>query len=152
MLAAELLLVPGEIIPPTVTGLRRWLADIEASGILQVTEGARKVADLFLHPPEEAEWRPVLRGVSRLAFATLPRSIRDMYGFDVGRAKRTAVQASLAATKALRPLLPPKYRYIAPYAEWRLLQRGKAPRSQAADVRRSVGIRLDGTRSIPGEG
>ncbi len=152
MLVAELLLVPREQIPPTVSELRRWLAGVEASGILRATDGARKVAELFLDPPEEAEWRPVLRGVSRLAFATLPPSIRDMYGFEVGHVKRTAVRGTLAVTKALRPLLPPRYRYIAPYAEWRLRKRGKEPPSQVDEVRRSAGIRLDRTRSIPGRG
>jgi uncharacterized protein (DUF2236 family) len=151
MLAAELLLVPRETIPPTVPELRRWIADVEASGILRVGDGARKVADLFLEPPQEAEWRPVLRGVSRLAFATLPPSIRDLYGFRLGPLKRSAVRASLAATKAVRPYLPPRIRYIAPYAEWRLRRSGEAP-SQVAELRRSVGIRLDRTRSIPGEG
>ena len=150
MLAAELLLVPREIIPPTVPELRRWLDGVERSGILQVTEGARRVADLFLEPPEEAEWRPILKGVARLAFATLPKAVREMYGFDVGPLKERAARGTLTATRYLRPLLPPKYRYIAPYAEWRLRQRGKPVPSDVEEVRRSVGIRLDRTKSIQG--
>ena len=67
MLAAELCLVPRAMIPPTWQALRAWLADFEDRGELQVTDGARRVLDLFFDPPEEAEWRPVLRGVSRLA-------------------------------------------------------------------------------------
>jgi uncharacterized protein (DUF2236 family) len=152
MLAAEMLLVPRGIIPPTVPALRAWLADVEDSGVLQVTDGARTVADLFLHPPQEAEWRPVLRGVSRLAFATLPPVLREMYGFDVGPLKQGATRATLAATKVLRPLLPPRYRYITPYAEWRQRRRGKEPSGEVAEVRRSVGIRLDRTKSIRGQG
>ena len=107
MLAAELLLVPREIIPPSVPELRRWLDGVERSGILQVTEGARRVADLFLEPPEEAEWRPILKGVARLAFATLPKDVRAMYGFDVGPLKERAARGTLTATRYLRPLLPP---------------------------------------------
>ena len=53
-----------------------------------MTDGARRVLDLFLDPPEEAEWRPVLRGVSRLAYGTLPPRIREMYGLPFGPAKR----------------------------------------------------------------
>ena len=150
MLAAELLLVPREIIPPTVPALRAWLADIEDSGILQVTAGARRVAQLFLEPPEEAEWRPILKGVARLSFATLPAGIRDRYGFDVGPVKERAARTTLAATRFLRPLLPAKYRYIAPYAEWRLRQQGREVPSDVEEVRRSVGIRLDRTKSIQG--
>ena len=60
------------MIPPTVPGAARVARGRRGRGELQVTDGARRVLDLFLHPPEEAEWRPILRGVSRLAFATLP--------------------------------------------------------------------------------
>ncbi len=80
MLAAELCLVPRELIPPTVPALRAWLADFEDRGELLVTDNARKVAELFLHPPAEAEWRPVLRGVSRSGLrhvaAAGPRDVR----------------------------------------------------------------------------
>ena len=80
MLAAELVKVPREIIPPTVPELRAWLAAFVTRGDVRVTEGARRVYDLFLHPPAEAEWRAILPGVSRLAFATLPAPVREMYG------------------------------------------------------------------------
>lgn len=150
MLAAELLLVPREIIPPTVPELHEWLAGFERRGDLRVTEGARRVAELFLEPPEEAEWRPILKRVARLAFATLPPGVREMYGFDVGPVKERAARATLVATRALRPLLPAKYRYIAPYAEWRSRQRGITTPSEVDGVRRSVGIRLDRTKSIRG--
>ena len=69
MLAAEMCLVPRDLIPPTVPALRAWMADVEDRGELLVTDNARRVAQLFLDPPREAEWRPVLAGVSRLAFA-----------------------------------------------------------------------------------
>ena len=141
MLAAELCLLPRDKIPPTVAELRAWLADVERSGILRVTEGARRVADLFAHPPREAEWRPVLAGVSRLAFATLPASIREGYGIPSSPRRRRSASATLAAIRRLRPLLPARYRYIAPYQEW--LQRSKGRRPDGVSrARRSAGIRL----------
>ena len=72
MLAAEMVGIPREIIPPTVPALRAYMADVIGRGDLQVTDSARKVAELFYDPPAEAEWRPILKGVSRLAFGTLP--------------------------------------------------------------------------------
>ena len=90
MLAAEMMLVPRDLIPPTVPALRAWLADFEDRGDLMVTEGARRVYELFLDPPEEAEWRPILRGVSRLAFGTLSPLLREMYGVPMSPAKRAA--------------------------------------------------------------
>jgi uncharacterized protein (DUF2236 family) len=143
MLAAEMVLIPREIIPPTVTAFRAWMRDVEDSGILQITESARRVADLFIHPPEEAEWRPVLKGVSRLAFATLPPVLRDQYGITLGPGRRAATAATFAATRAVRPFLPPRFRYLAPYNEWRLARRGIAVPGEVEEARRRVGIRLD---------
>ena len=143
MLAAELCLVPRSLIPPTVPELRSWLAGVAASGILQVTDEAKRVADLFLDPPREAEWRPVLAAVSRLAFGTLPAPLQRAYGFPTTRRRRAAVRAGLAAARVLRPVLPPKYRFIAPYNEWRLRSKGRpVSQSSVERSRRSVGIRL----------
>ncbi len=144
MLAAELCLVPRAMIPPTVPALRAWMADIEDSGILQVTEGARRVLGLFLDPPKEAEWRPALRGVARLAYGTLPPRLQEMYGLPFGPAKRAAMRVSLPLIKAARPLLPPKYRYIAPYNEWRMRQKGIEPPGEVERARKRSGIRLGG--------
>lgn len=150
MLAAEMVRVPRETIPKTVPELRAHLQDVYDSGALRVTDSARTVAELFTHPPREAEWRAILKGVSRLAFATLPPELRAMYGVRVGAPKRLAMRATFAATRALRPLLPPRYRYIAPYQEWRLRRRGKPVPGGIDEVRRSAGIRLDRTKSIRG--
>jgi uncharacterized protein (DUF2236 family) len=142
MLAAELCLVPRDLIPPTVPALRAWLADFEDRGELQVTDGARRVLDLFFEPPAEAEWRPVLRGVSRLAYGTLPPGVREMYGMPFGPVKRGAMRAGFPVIRAARPLLPPKFRFIAPYQDFLLRQRGIEPGDQIAKARREVGIRL----------
>jgi uncharacterized protein (DUF2236 family) len=142
MLAAELCLVPRDLIPSTVPALRAWLADVEDRGELLVTDNARKVADLFLNPPAEAEWRPVLAGVSRLAFATLSPLVREMYGFRLGPLRELAVDAAFAATRAARPFLPSKYRYLAPYDIWRRRQRGQDVPDDVERARRSLGIRL----------
>ena len=143
MLAAELVKIPREIVPPTVPALRAWMRGVEDSGILQVTDSARRVADLFIHPPADAEWRPVLRGVSRLAFATLPPILREQYGIRVGPGRRAAMAATFAATRALRPILPKKVRYIAPYQEWMRRERGQETGDEVAEARRRVGIRLE---------
>jgi uncharacterized protein (DUF2236 family) len=142
MLAAEMCLVPRDIIPPTVPALRAWLADVEDRGELLVTDNARRVAQLFLDPPEGAEWRPVLRGVSRLAFATLSPLVREMYGFPLGPVRQAGVDLALGATKLVRPVLPSKYRFLAPYNVWRRRQQGKPVPDDIERARRSLGIRL----------
>jgi uncharacterized protein (DUF2236 family) len=142
MLAAELCLVPRAIIPSTWRGLRAWLAGFEERGELQVTDGARRVLDLFIEPPGEAQWRPVLRGVSRLAYGTLPPGIREMYGLPFGPVKRAAMRATFPLIRAGRPLLPGKYRFIAPYTDFLSRQRGIDPGGDVAEARKRAGIRL----------
>jgi uncharacterized protein (DUF2236 family) len=148
-LAAELLLVPRDIIPPTVDDLRAYLRDVVASGDLLVTESARRVAMLFEDPPPEAEWRPVLGVVSKLGFGTLPPAVREQYGFELTPARRVAMRATFRALRALRPVLPARYRYIAPYQDWIARRRGREGRLTER-ARRSAGIRLDEARSIEG--
>jgi uncharacterized protein (DUF2236 family) len=143
MLAAELVKIPREIIPPTVPALRAYMNDVIERGDLRVTDAARSVADLFYDPPAEAEWRPVLKGVSRLAFATLPPRLRADFGIRLSRAKRAAMRATFAATRWGRPLLPPKIRFIAPYQDWRLRQRGIEPSALVAEARKRAGIHPD---------
>jgi uncharacterized protein (DUF2236 family) len=142
MLAAEMCLVPRDMIPPTVPALRAWMADVEDRGELLVTDNARRVAALFLDPPPEAEWRPVLAGVSRLAFATLSPRVRAMYGFELGPVRRAAVDVAFAATRLVRPFLPAKFRYLAPYQNWRRRERGEQVPDDVERARRSLGIRL----------
>ena len=143
MLAAQLVKIPREIIPATVPELRAYMRDVIQRGDLLVTDSARRVADLFFDPPPEAEWRPVLKGVSRLAFATLPPQLREDFGIRLGAGKKAAMRATFAATRLLRPLLPPKYRFIAPYQEWRLRQMGKEPPSEMQAALRRAGIGPD---------
>jgi len=148
-LAAQLLLVPRGIIPETIEELRAYLGGVVASGDLLVTDSARRVATLFADPPREAEWRPVLGVVSKLAFATLPPNVREQYGSPSTPFRRAAVHATFAALRTLRPLLPPRFRYIAPYQDWLARQRGRES-GLTERARRRAGIRLDGARSIEG--
>jgi uncharacterized protein (DUF2236 family) len=145
MLAAEMVGIPRDAIPPTVPELRAYLQRVYDSGIIRVGEAAERVAALFHDPPREAEWRPVLYGVSKLAFGTLPPELRGLYGVEDGPGRRAAMRATFAAIRAFRPLLPPRYRFIAPYQEWRTGRTGRV-----RETRRSAGIRPDEARSLRG--
>ena len=119
MLSAELVRIPRELVPPTVPALRAWIADRIDRGDLLVTDAARAVARLFEEPPRGAQWRPVLKGVSRLAFGTLPAELREAYGVSLGPLRRGAMAAAFAGMRLARPLLPPRFRFIEPYQAWR---------------------------------
>jgi uncharacterized protein (DUF2236 family) len=114
MVGAELLGLDRSRIPPTVGDLTRYIRDLVWSGTLVVTTETMRVADLIRHPPRDVPWRPVLRLVSRWAFATLPEPLRTQYGVRWNPAKQLPLRASLAALKTIRPLLPPVVREIFP--------------------------------------
>lgn len=143
MVAAELLRLPRADIPPTVQELERYVADTAGSDELLVTDAARSVADLFLDPPRDAQWRPVLRLVARLAFATLPSEIRDAYGVRVDGLRASASRAAFTAVRTARPLLPHRVRFIAPYQRWQARRRSQDDEERRAAFRRSLGIRLE---------
>jgi uncharacterized protein (DUF2236 family) len=104
-----------------------------------VTDAARSVAGLFLDPPPDAQWRPVLRVVARLAFGTLPAQVRAGYQLPHRAGERAVRRATFAVMRAGRPLLPAKFRYIAPYQSWRRRRRLDDPSD--ATLARSLGIR-----------
>jgi uncharacterized protein (DUF2236 family) len=142
MLAAELVRLPRSEIPPTVGELSSFVTDTARSGELLVTDAARRVAALFFDPPRGAQWRPILRLVARLAVATLPAEVSEEYGIRPGAGSRSGTRAAFAAMRALRPLLPPRFRFIAPYQRWKRGDAAGAGIDELVRFRRSLGIRL----------
>jgi uncharacterized protein (DUF2236 family) len=141
MVAADLVRLPRESIPPTVPELEAYIGDTVRSGDLLVSDAARRVARLFFDPPRDAQWRPVLRAVAHLGFGTLPPELRQGYGFPFGASKRAAMRGSFAAMRLLRPLLPARFRFIAPYQQWRRQRRGRGEADSGDAIRRSLRIR-----------
>jgi uncharacterized protein (DUF2236 family) len=124
-----------------VPELEAYVAETVRSDELVVTDAARSVAALFLEPPRDAQWRPVLRSVARLAFGTLPSELRQGYGLPRRTGEGAATWATFAGLRAVRPLLPPKLRFIEPYQRWRRRQRGLDDAAEADPASRSLGIR-----------
>jgi uncharacterized protein (DUF2236 family) len=114
MVAAELLGLPRERIPPSTAALRAYIADVVAGDTLMVTDAALSVAELFRSPPRDATWRPVLRAVSWWAFGSLPSPLRDRYGVRWGLPQQAAMRATLAGLRLGRPAIPRRFRWILP--------------------------------------
>jgi uncharacterized protein (DUF2236 family) len=115
MAGVELLRLPRERIPPTYEGLRSYMDDVVASGVLRTdTEGARKVAALIRTPPPGTPWRPVLRLLSAWGFGTLPPALRSGYGVRWNAAKEAWLRSSLRGLRMVRPFLPGPMREIMP--------------------------------------
>jgi uncharacterized protein (DUF2236 family) len=114
MAGAELLGLPRSKIPPTVPRLRRYIDDVVASGILQVTPDTLTVANLIRRPPKDVPWRPVLRQVARWAFGTIPDPLRRAYGVRWSWPDELQLRGSIGTLKLIRPLLPSQIREIFP--------------------------------------
>ena len=106
-----------------------------------MTDGARRVLDLFLDPPAEAEWRPVLRACLACLRHTAAGLARCT-ALPFGAVKRAAMRATFPLIRVVRPMLPAKYRFIAPYTDFLFRRRGVDPGGDVAEARKRAGIRL----------
>ena len=147
MLAAEMVRIPRSAIPPTVPALRAYLQAVYDSGILRVEEAAERVAALFRDPPREAEWRPVLAGVSRLAFGTLSPELGRSTGWSSPRSPggdaRGLRRDEMVPAAAPRPL--PVHRAV---PGWLLRRAGKPVPERVTRARRSIGLPVG--EGVPG--
>ena len=114
MLSVELLGLPRRRIPRTVGTLRRYIDRTIASGTVRVTDDSLAVARLIAEPPKGIPWRPVLRAVSRWAFATLPPELRRQYGVRWNPLRELELRSSLTALRLFRPIIPDRFRRIEP--------------------------------------
>jgi uncharacterized protein (DUF2236 family) len=114
MAGVELLRLPRERIPPTATGLRAYIDEVVASGTLRLTADAAKVAAVIREPPDGVPRRRLWRLVSFLAFHTLPPAVRDLYGVRHGPVHEAMLRALTWTQRHDRPLMPPRWRFIAP--------------------------------------
>ena len=114
MLAVEPLRLPRELIPPTAERLDAYIDGVIASGILRRTDDAMAVAALVRDPPDEVPRRWLWRLISFLAFHTLPPALRELYGVRHTLRHELALRAVCWTMRHDRPLLPPRWRFIAP--------------------------------------
>jgi uncharacterized protein (DUF2236 family) len=114
MVGAELLGLDRATIPPTVSGLRRYIDAVVAAGTLRVNPETKRVADLIRRPPPDVPWRPVLRFISKWAFGTLPLPLRDAYGVRWNLLRELGLRGSTTTLKLVRPFIPAYFREIFP--------------------------------------
>ena len=114
MLTVAPLGLPPERIPPTVAALDGYIQQVIDSGILRRTDGAEQVAALVRDPPRQVPRRRLWRLVSFLAFHTLPPELRALYGVRHRWWHELALRTVCALSRLDRPVMPPRWRFIAP--------------------------------------
>ena len=112
--------VPADDVPPTIGGLRDWMAAMISDGSVRVTPDAREIARTVLYPtrfPPRIAWD----AAHLVSLAMLPEPIRRGYGIRWSAARARGIDRIAAATRAVLPLVPGIIRY--------------APQARAADRR-----------------
>jgi uncharacterized protein (DUF2236 family) len=123
---AEMLGIPGRMLPSTIGELRSWMADRMADGTVHVTPHARRIAGTVLYP---------LRLVPRVAWdaahlislSTLPPSLRRQYGIGWSAAREAGIERIARISRGTLPVLPSVLRH--------------APQARSADRRVAQSVR-----------
>jgi len=103
-IAAELLGVPHEIIPASVAGLGRYIADVRPA--LRCTPAAAESMGYLLDPPGlDSGIAELWQDIRDAAIATLPDWAREMYGYPapapVTAKRRTEIRQALGVLDAV---------------------------------------------------
>jgi uncharacterized protein (DUF2236 family) len=114
MLTVEPLRLPRERIPATVEELEAYVDRVIASGILRRTDDAMVVAALVSDPPDGVPRRWLWKLISFLSLHTLPPAIRDLYAVRHHLGHELGLRAVCWVMRHDRPLMPPRWRFIAP--------------------------------------
>ena len=118
-----LLGVPEGWFPSNVVELDAYLATMQTSGRIVVTESARRLADVLLAPPGRSLVWPVLALGRLTTVGLLPDVVRRAYGFTWNARRERSLQLAAPVVQALRRRLPRRLR------EWPAARRADRERA-----------------------
>ena len=107
---AEMLGVPGYLLPATIVELRAWMADRVADGTVRVTPDARRIARTVLYP---LRWVPRVAwdAAHLISVSTLQPELRRQYGIRWSRSRERGVERMAGVMRRALPLAPPFLRH-----------------------------------------
>jgi uncharacterized protein (DUF2236 family) len=120
----SLLDIPDGRLPRREVELRDFLDAMLASGVIEVTETARRLSVEIIRPPVPRVLAPALWVAALPAVGLLPPAIRAAYGFAWDRRRDRALRGLAALVRGGLPLVPSPLRY------WEVARRAarRAPR------------------------
>ena len=135
--------IPAGDFPGSLADLRRWMAELIASGEVRVSPQGRHVGRFILEPGEWWLPPPAALLLRLVTLWLLPPSMREGFGYDWGPRRERLMRTLASASRAIVPRLPRVLRDL-PLARTanrrvrRLVasQRGVALQSHAAGQRR----------------
>jgi len=118
MIAAEMVLVNRNLIPKTHNDLKVWIINkSREKDYLLLTDVAKDVYEIIKTGPVPIHIKPIWPFIAFIAFNTLPKEFKEIYGIKETKVKNILLTFNLTLLKVTRPLLPPFFRLIAP-ARW----------------------------------
>jgi uncharacterized protein (DUF2236 family) len=120
--AAELLLLPRDIVPATYQDMTVYVDDMIGCGRLRMSDVAQEVADLIIHRVVPARIKPIWHFVAFASVGTLDPRLRELYGFRWTSTQQRWLDMNLAMLRRSLPIIPNRFRTILParWAEWRV--------------------------------
>jgi uncharacterized protein (DUF2236 family) len=128
---AELLGVPVEIMPASLAEMRAGMERMIATGEIQVTPTARRIAHAVLYPSRFPP-RFVWEAAHLISISTLPPSLRRQYGLGWNAARERGVERLATVSRAVLPVIPSLLRHV-PHARSAERRVNVAMAAQAAD-------------------
>lgn len=131
--AAELILLPAEEVPATITELEEYVAKMVASDRMMFTDVSADIADIISSGPVPRGVKWMWGFISFASFGTLPEPLKSLYGVKWGPWRQRWLDVNLRFLGLIRPLLPHRVRLIGPAreAERRI---GGTPGAPAAEL------------------
>ena len=116
-LMGKLFGLPYKHTPKDIDAFEAYVADMLASGDLQVGPKARDLAiDIVMRPPVPLKFRPALEAANQVTIGLLPADLRRQYGFRWDPVRGLAVRGGAEyLRRVVVPLLPDRWR-LAPSA------------------------------------
>ena len=118
MEAAQMVLVKKNLMPKTHRELKEWVVALsKKKDFLILTDVAEDVQNIIKGGPVPIHIKPIWPFISFMAFNTLPKEFKKIYGVKDSKFNKTLTSFNLNLLRLTRPFLPPFFRLIAP-ARW----------------------------------
>ena len=110
VVVGELLGVPQQVQPHDLAAFREYMRDMV--GTLEVSDTARYLAEVVLHPRLPWLAEPGMALARELTAGLLPRPLREQYGLGWDRNRKAALLLAGAASRRVLPRVPSPVRRV----------------------------------------
>jgi len=133
MKAAEMVLVKKNLMPKSHRELKEWVVTLsKQKDFLILTDVAEDVQNIIKGGPVPIHIKPIWPFISFIAFNTLPKEFKEIYGVKDSKFNKALTSFNLVLLRSTRPFLPPFFRLIAP-ARWAKQRITKKPNLKFKD-------------------